>query len=72
MGNRGENSSNRGGNQLGPRRDLNAIDINRGRGEDRTCYYCGKFGHMAQNCWEKNKVRVVEMLQELAKENGGQ
>jgi len=62
----------RGGYQTGPRRDPNAMDVDRGRGGDRTCYHCGKFGHMAWNCWERNKVRVVEMLQELAKENGGQ
>ena len=57
---------------MGPRRDPNTMDIDRERGGDRTCYHCGKFGHMAQNCWERNKVRVVEMLQESAKENGGQ
>jgi len=27
---------------------------------------------MAKNCWERHKGRVVETLQELAKENGGQ
>jgi len=27
---------------------------------------------MAKNCWKRYKGRVVEMLQELAKENGGQ
>jgi len=31
----------RGGNQLGPRRDLNAIDVDRNRGGDRKCYNCG-------------------------------
>jgi len=62
----------RGGNQLGPWRDPNAMDIDREREGDRMCYYCGKFGHMARNCWERNKARVVEMLQELAKENEGQ
>jgi len=66
------NTFNRGGYQTGPRRDPNAMDVDRGRGGDRTCYHCGKFGHIAQNCWERNKVRVVEGLQELAKENGGQ
>jgi len=63
---------NRGGNQSGPWRDPNAIDVNRGMGGDRRCYHCGKFGHMAQNCWNREKARVVEMPQESAKENRGQ
>ena len=62
---------NRGGTQVGPRRDPNAMDIDRRRG-DRICYMCEKWGHMAKNCWEKHKGRVVETLQELAKENRGQ
>jgi len=45
-----ENIGNRGGNQLGPWRDPNAMDVNRGRGGDRKCYQCRKFGHMARNC----------------------
>jgi len=57
---------------LGPQREPNAIDMDRGKERDRTCYYCGKWGHMARNCWEKNRARVVETLQELAKENEGQ
>jgi len=73
-GNRGGggNTFNRRGYQMGPRRDPNAMDVDRGREGDRTCYHCGKFGHMAQNCWEKNKARVVERPQESAKENGEQ
>jgi len=68
----GVNTSNRGGAQGSPRRDPNAMDIDKGRKGDRTCYVCGKWGHMAKNCWERHKGRVVEMLQESAKENGGQ
>jgi len=68
----GGNTFNRGGTQVGPRRDLNTMDIDRGRGGDRTCYVCGKWGHMAKNCWKRHKGRVVETLQESAKENGGQ
>jgi len=60
------------GNQPGPRRDPNAMDVDRGREGDRTCYHCGKWGYMAQNCWERNKARIVDMPQESAKENGGQ
>jgi len=44
----------RGGNmegvQVGPRRDPNAMDVDRGKGGDRTCYVCRKWGHMAKNC----------------------
>jgi len=48
-GNRGGagNIFNRGGYQTGPRKDPNTMDVDRGRGGDRTCYHCGKFGHMA-------------------------
>jgi len=46
----GGNMFNRGGAQMGPRRDPNAMDVDRGRGGDRTCYVCGKWGHMAKNC----------------------
>jgi len=66
------NIFNRGGTQVGPRRDLNAMDIDKGRGGDRTCYVCRKWDHIAKNCWERHKERVVKMPQELAKENGGQ
>ena len=71
-GGAGGNTANRGGAQGGPRRDPNAMDVDRGRGEDRTCYICGKWGHMAKNCWERFKTRAVETPQEAAKENGGQ
>ena len=56
---------------MGPRRDPNTMDIDRGKKGDRTCYICGKWGHMAKNCWERHKGRV-ETSQELAKENRGQ
>jgi len=47
-GNRREgNTFGRGGNQMGPQRDPNAMDVNRGREGDRMCYHCGKFGYMA-------------------------
>ena len=46
----GENILNRGGTQMGLRRDPNAMDIDRERGGDRTCYMGGKWGHMAKNC----------------------
>jgi len=68
----GESTLDRRGGQTGPRRDPNAINIDRGRGGDRICYVCGKWGHMAKNCWERHKGRVVETLQESAKENGEQ
>ena len=74
-GYRGEgegNMSNRGEAQTGPRRDPNTMDMDRGRGGDRMCYVCGKWGHMAKNCWKRHRGRVVETPQELAKENGGQ
>ena len=63
--------SNRGGAQTGPRRDPNAIDVDRGREGDRTCYICEKWGHMAKNYWKRYRERVVEMLQESAKKNRG-
>jgi len=69
---RGGNLVNREGNQPGSRRDPNTMDVDRGREGDRTCYVCGKWGHMAKNYWERHKGRIVETLQESAKENGGQ
>jgi len=57
-------------NQIGPQRDPNAMDVDRGKGGDRKCYYCRGWGHMARNCWERNKARVIETLQESAKDGG--
>jgi len=71
-GKEGGNTSNKGGTQMGPRKDPNAMDVDRGRGGDRMCYVCGKWGHMAKNCWERYKGRVVETLHESAKESKGQ
>jgi len=71
-GEEGGNMFNRGGAQTGPRRDPNTMDIDRGKGGDRTCYVCRKWGHMAKNYWERHKERVIETLQESAKENGEQ
>jgi len=51
----GGNTSNRREAQTGPKRDPNAIDVNRGRGGDRTYYVCGKWGYMAKNCWERHR-----------------
>jgi len=68
----GGSTLDRGGGQTGPRRDPNAMDIDGSRGGDRTCYMCGKWGHIAKNCWERYKGRVVETPQELAKGNRGQ
>jgi len=68
----GGNTFNRGGTQTDPRRDPNAIDVDREKGGDRTCYVCGRWGHMAKNCWERHKERVVETPQESAKESRGQ
>jgi len=68
----GGNMFNRGRTQIGPRKDPNAMDIDRGGRGHRMCYVCRKWGHMAKNCWERHKGRIVEMLQESAKENRGQ
>ena len=68
----GGNMFNREGTQIGSRRDPNAMDIDREREGDRTCYMCRKWDHMAKNCWERHKGKVVETLQESAKESGGQ
>jgi len=58
----GENTFNRGGNQMGPWRDPNAMEVDRNREGDRKCYYCGGFGHIVRNCWKKRKARVVDAL----------
>ena len=58
----GENIFNRGKTQMGPRKDPNAIDIDRRREGNRMYYVCGKWGHMAKNYWERHKEKIVEML----------
>jgi len=58
---RGKGSTLDRGGQMDPRRDPNAMDIDKGRERDRTCYVCGKWDHMAKNCWERHKERVVKM-----------
>jgi len=63
---------NTGGNQSGLWRDPNTMKVDRRSRGNRKCYYCGGFDHMARNCWEKRKARVVDVLQESTKENGGQ
>jgi len=57
---------------MGPKRDPNAMDINREREGDRTCYMYGKWDYITKNYWKRYKGRVVETPQELAKENEGQ
>ena len=47
------NIFSRGGAQMGPRRDPNAMEVDRGTGGDRTCYVYGKWNHMAKNCWQR-------------------
>ena len=69
---RGEYQNKEG--QLELARDPNAIDVDRGRGGDRICFICRKWGHIAKNCWQRKgkEKRIAEMPQELAKESGGQ
>jgi len=47
------------------------MDIDRGRGGDRTCFVCGKWGYIAKNYWQRKERerRIVETLQESAKDN---
>ena len=44
---------NQKGDQIGPGRDPNAMDVDRGREEDRTCYVYEKWGHMAKNYYDR-------------------
>jgi len=39
-----------------PRRDLYAIEVDRGR----NCYTCGEFGHMACHCRNRERGRAME------------
>jgi len=47
------------------------MDVDRGRGGNRMCYVCGKWGHMTKNCWQRKERegKVVKMPQELVKDN---
>jgi len=56
-GYKGGNPFNRGGTQIGPRRDPNTIDINRERGGDKMCYIYGKWGHI---------VKTLDLIVEYA------
>jgi len=38
------------------RRDLYAMEVNRGR----NCYTCGEFGHMAHYCRNRGRGRAIE------------
>jgi len=64
--------TNRREAQTDPRRDLNAMDVDRGREGDRTYYVYRKWCHMAKNCWKRHRRKIVKMPQKLAKENGEQ
>jgi len=50
------------------------MEVDRKREGDRICFVCGKWNYMAKNCWQRKKRegKVVEMLQESAKDNRGQ
>jgi len=50
------------------------MDMDRGRERDRIYFVCGKWGHMAKNCWQRKRRerRVAEMPQESVKESGEQ
>jgi len=39
------------------------MDVNRGRGRDRTYFVFGKWSHMAKNCWQRKERegRIVEI-----------
>jgi len=40
------------------------MDVDREKGEDRIYYVCGKWGHIAKNCWQRKgkEGRIVETL----------
>jgi len=52
-----------------PRRDPNAMDVDRHR-ETRRCYNCGETGHLAARCSKPRKERREEVrIMEEAKED---